>query len=108
MSDEIYSIINLDKYAEGIRKAAADSISEDTSDNLDEYVTVEEVIEIIKKNCLGFDDNNRPMLGEKENNLIFEQCAEWIHNIGLSKLAAKDLIECAWDSELNEMVFWKK
>jgi hypothetical protein len=26
----------------------------------------------------------------------------------LAKLAAKDLVECAWDDECNDMVFWIK
>jgi len=28
------------------------------------------------------------------------------HNVGLAKLASKGLVECAWDNETNEMIFW--
>jgi hypothetical protein len=47
-------------------------------------------------------------LNEERNQQNFEEAATWIHNVGLAKLAAQDLIECAWDDELNEMVFWQK
>jgi hypothetical protein len=47
-------------------------------------------------------------LNEQKNQQIFDEATIWIHNVGLAKLAAQDLVECAWDDELNEMVFWQK
>ena len=32
--------------------------------------------------------------------------AEQIYHSALSKLAADDIIECAWDAEEDKMVFW--
>jgi hypothetical protein len=66
------------------------------------------MVGLVKSNCLGYDDNNYPLLNEDANQKIFDEITIWIHNIGLAKLAAQDLIECAWDDELNEMVFWQK
>lgn len=110
MSDEqIYSIIDVENYATEMRKAAADNISENSSeDNLDEYITIDQMIGLVKVNCLGFDEESRPLLHEKANQKIFEEASIWIHNVGLAKLAGRDLVECAWDSELQEMVFWNK
>ena len=79
-----------------------------TEDNLDNYISIDQMIGLVKTKCLGFDDNNRPLLDEKTNEDIFEETAVWIHNVGLAKLAAQDLVECAWDNELNDMVFWAK
>jgi hypothetical protein len=109
MSEQVYAITDLEGYASQMREAAASSISENSSeDNLDEYITLDQMIGLVKTNCLGFDDNNHPLLNEQKNQYIFEEAATWIHNFGLAKLAAKDFVECAWDDELNEMVFWHK
>ena len=109
MSEEVYAITNIDGYVSQMREAAANSISEESSnDNLDHYISIDQMIGLVKSNCLGFDDNEHPLLDEKSNQKIFEETATWIHNVGLARLAAKDLVECAWDDELNEMVFWHK
>lgn len=109
MEEEVYSITDIHGYVSQIREIAAQSISENSSnDDLDNYINLNQVIDLVKVNCLGFDEENRPLLNEEANQKIFEQTAIWIHNVGLSKLAGMDLIECAWDSELDEMVFWNK
>lgn len=109
MSKEIYAIVDLNGYVSQMREAAAESISEDsTNDNLDNYISLDEMVGLVKSHCLGFDDQDHPLLNEERNQKIFEEAATWINNIGLAKLAAEDLVECAWDDELNEMVFWQK
>lgn len=109
MSQEVYAIIDLNGYTSQMRDAAAKSISENSSnENLDKYISLDQMIGLVKNNCLGYDENDYPLLNEETNQNIFEQTAVWIHNVGLAKLAAEDLVECAWDDELNEMVFWQK
>ena len=109
MSAEVYAITNLDGYAFQMREAAANSISENSSqDNLDDYISIGQVKNLVKSYCLGFDENNYPLLDEENNQKIFDETATLIHGVGLAKLAAKDIVECAWDDELNEMVFWQK
>jgi hypothetical protein len=46
------------------------------------------------------------MLDENANGEIFEQTCVWIHNVGLAKLAAQNLVQCAWSDEDNTMIFW--
>lgn len=106
MSD-LYAIVDLDGYASQIREAAAKSICDTSNDDLNEYITLTQIINMVKENCKGFDEEDRPLLDEDTNEKIFEDTALWITNVGLAKLAAKDLIECAWDDKNNEMVFWK-
>lgn len=109
MEEEVYAIVDVDGYVSQMRQAAANSISENgSSDNLDNYISIDQMLGLVKQNCLGFDDQERPLLNEDANNTIFEQTAVWIHNVGLAKLAAQDLVECAWDSKSNEMIFWAK
>lgn len=106
---QVYTIIDIEGYAQQIRKEAAKSISEGSkNEELDEYISIEQIIGLVNNNCLGFDEEDRPQLNETLNRKIFEETAIWIHNVGLAKLAAKDFVECAWDDEINEMVFWQK
>ena len=105
---EVYAIIDLEGYASQMREAAAKSICPENADNLDEYISLGQMTNLVEEFCLGHDDENRPLLDEDTNVQIFEETALWIHNIGLAKLAAQDLVECAWDDKTNDMVFWSK
>jgi hypothetical protein len=105
---KVYAIVDLDGYAIQMREAAAKSISSENNDNLDEYISLKQMTNLVEEFCLGHDDENHPLLDEDTNEKIFEETSIWIHNIGLARLAAQDSIECAWDDETNEMVFWAK
>lgn len=105
---EVYAITNLEGYATQMRDAAAKSLSENHNDNLDDYISINQIVNLVKNECVGFDDEDRPLLDEDTNEKIFENTAVWIHNVGLAKLAAQDLVECAWDDKSNEMIFWAK
>ena len=107
MSD-VYAIVDLDGYASQMRIAAAQSVSEDDGYDLDEYISLKQMINLVEEFCLGHDDQDRLLLNEETNEQIFEETAVWIHSVGLAKLAAQDLVECAWDDNFNEMVFWTK
>lgn len=107
MSD-LYAIVDLDGYASQIREAAAKSLCDTSNDDLNEYISLTQIINMVKENCKGFDEENRPLLDEDTNEKIYEDTAVWIHSVGLAKLAGQDLIECAWDDKNNEMVFWAK
>jgi hypothetical protein len=109
MGNQVYSITDVQGYVSQMREAAANNISKNSSeDNLDNYISINQMIGLVESNCLGYDDNNHPLLNEDNNQKIFEEVSVWIHNVGLAKLAAENLVECAWDDELNEMVFWHK
>lgn len=103
---EVYAITDLEGYANEMRIAAAKSLSANEEDNLDDYISIHQMINLVKSECVGYDNKDRPLLNEETNEEIYEKTVVWIHNVGLAKLAAKGLVECAWDSKANEMVFW--
>jgi len=107
-NNEIYAIVNLAGYAQEMRQAAANAIVENSDEDLDSYISIDQMIGLVKSHCVGFDEKDRPLLNEDTNEEIFELAVDWIHNVGLAKLAADDLVECAWDDESNEMIFWAK
>lgn len=107
MSD-CYVIVDLDGYVKEVRTSVAKSIAASSQDNLDEYISLEQMKSLVNSWCVGFDDEDRPILDEDSNGEIFEDALVWMTNVGLAKLAANDMIECAWDDNANEMVFWAK
>lgn len=107
MDNRTYALTDVHGYAFDMRLAAADHICENNDeDDLDSYISINQILNIIEEQNLGYDDENRPLINQQITEDIFETIAVWIHNVGISKLAGLNLIECAWDSELNDMVFW--
>lgn len=109
MSDnQIYSITDLDGYASSIRVSVANSFAEGHTEDLDEYITIEQSKDIIIGYSLGQDEDGNYLIDEESFNNSFDDMREWFYEAGLSKLAAKGLVECAWDDDLNQMIFWVK
>jgi hypothetical protein len=106
MSDNIYAITDLDGYASSIRESVAHSFAEEYTENLDEYITIDQAKNIIVAYSLGQDEENNYLVDEESFNDAFDDIREWFYEAGLSKLAAKGLVECAWDDDLNQMIFW--
>jgi hypothetical protein len=103
---EVYAITDLEGYAYEMRTAAAKSLSANKKDNLDDYISIHQMINLVRSECVGYDHKDRPLLNEESNEQIYEKTVIWMHNVGLAKLASKGLVECAWDNETNEMIFW--
>ena len=104
--EPIYSITDLQNYAIYIRDSAASSFAEDYTENLDDFISVQQVINLIKKHSLGTDKNGDLMIDSDAFDNTFDDIRTWLYGVGLAKLSAKGIIECAWDNDLNEMVFW--
>ena len=101
-----YSIKDVVGYATEMRQSVASSFKEDYKENLDDFISIDQTISVIENNSLGSDDNGYFLIDEDGHDQIFEEISIWIFNVGLAKLAANGHIECAWDSDLNEMIFW--
>jgi hypothetical protein len=103
---EIYSISDLDMYAKSMRKNAALSFTELYTENLDDFISINQMVDLIKTNCVGEDEDGNLLIDEDSYNKTFDEVRVWLYNVGLAKLAAVGRVECAWDNELNEMIFW--
>jgi hypothetical protein len=103
---ETYSIVDLEGYAKAMRDGAASSFEKDYTENLDDFITIEQVINLIKNNNLGLDDEGNYLINSDIFDEVFNQIREWLYGVGLSKLVSKGYVDCAWDDEANEMVFW--
>lgn len=105
---EVHAIMNLERYAIYIRRRAAISFSEQYEEDLDDFVTVKQTMDMIVGHSIGQDENGLYLINEESHKDLFEEVRLRIYNAGLSKLAAKDMLECAWDDNKGEMVFWAK
>lgn len=103
---ETYSIVDLEGYAKAMRDGAASSFEKDYTENLDDFITIKQVINLIKNNNLGLDDEGNYLINSDIFDEVFNQIREWLYGVGLSKLVSKGYVDCAWDDESNEMVFW--
>jgi hypothetical protein len=103
---EPYVIIDLDGYVYDMRAAAAKSIAPDSNENLDDYISLNQMKNLVNEFSLGYDDEDQVIIDEEGNLSVFENATTWITNVGLAKLAAAGELECAWDSNINSMIFW--
>ena len=102
---EKYIINEFDKFAEEIREIVARNMGADDIEDINEYITVNQVKGLLIEHASEV-KNNKPVLDERG---LFDACEDiqaLITDSGLSKLAAKGLIECSWSDEENDFIFW--
>ena len=104
--DTTYSITDLDGFAQSIRDGAARSISENYTENLEEFITIEQVKNLIEQNHIGYDDDGLLQINENVFDNLFDYIRNDIYQVALSRLSSNGYVECAWDDDSNEMVFW--
>lgn len=106
--NDVYSIVDLTAYANAVRENSASSLSSNHQEDLDEFIKISETINIIESHSLGLDDDDNHIIDNDTHSEIVDDVSNWIFNIGLAKLAGSNQLECAWDDDSNEMVFWKR
>jgi len=104
--NDCFVINDIEKLAFSIRKNAALTISTDTNEDLDTFISIEQMKNLIYNYTIRTDDGDL-ILDEEGYEQIFDETSSWIVNVGLAKLAGENKIECAWDDEINDMVFWQ-
>jgi len=109
-----YSITDSLEFARIMRNCAAESLSEEytgeaksyTDADLDGIVTLAQIESIISEHSLGVDEEDQEIIDTDMFNNIFDETRNIIYQSAMSQLAAKGLVECAWDDEKNKMIFW--
>ena len=102
-----FSIVNMKEYCKSIVNIAAKEMKTN-SDEILEFVSLKQIEGIINENCIEHNEENQPIINvESHINIINEVC-KIVQSTALSKLAADGYLECAWDEETNDMIFWTK
>ena len=105
--DRVMAVVDMDGYVEEIARAVTEELSPGTNpSDLYNYCTKEQIVGIVQENCLGFSEDDEPLINFEVFNTIFNSVLQRVQNGALSKLAAEGYLECAWDDEINDMVFW--
>jgi hypothetical protein len=102
---DYYKIKNINLFSKSIRKNVALCFPDSYSTQIDELISVGQTENLVKQYS-EISSNDEFLVSENNYNLIFDNIKAWIYNRSLSKLASSGEIECAWDSESNEMIFW--
>lgn len=105
--DQVMAVVDIDGYVEEIAKAVTEELSPGSNHkDLYYYCTKQQIVGIVEENCLGFSENNEPLINFEVFHNIFHSVLQRVQNGALSQLAAEGYLECAWDDDLNDMVFW--
>lgn len=70
------------------------------------YCSTNEIEVIIKDNAVGEDASGRSIITIESYNQIIDDVISRIQSAVLARLASEGHLECGWDDELNDMVFW--
>ena len=109
-----FAITNLKTFCKGVRDEATKclSVTNVRDSNIDDFITIKQCIDIVSDVC-GESKNIKKLVRDykliiNEDNYvdIVFSIAQQIYQSALSKLAAEDIIQCAWSSKQNKMVFW--
>ena len=102
-----YVITKMGKFCKAIIREAANGLSQKKQNgNINDFITIEQCKQIVESQCDIAEDTGEYTINEKSYWNIIIKVSEQIYQSALSKLAADDIIECAWDDDTNKMVFW--
>jgi hypothetical protein len=73
---------------------------------LDEFITIDQCSKILRKRCLK-EDEELIITNDILSDSVLE-ISEQMYASALSKLAAADILESAWDEDEQDFVFWRK
>lgn len=104
---EYYVITDIYKFSTVMRRESLKVLYEEIKDEeIDKYITVEQCSSILKR--LSHKIDGKLYLNEDMYINMLKEISSQIHQSALSKLASQDIIECAWDDDSEQMVFWVK
>jgi hypothetical protein len=105
--EETLSVVDMEGYIEHLATFLCKEFApQATSKDVYVFCSPKQIESIIHDSCLGFDENDNPIINAKIYAQICDSIFRTVQNASLSKLASDGYLECAWDDDLNDMVFW--
>lgn len=105
IDEAVFSITDFDAFCDTLRSKVASSFNESYDEDLDQFITLQQVKQLIMAKSLGRTKKGEYLINGHIFDESFDDIRVWMYNVGLAKLAAKDLIDVVWDDEDNEFVF---
>ena len=108
MKDPLMKITNVAKFSQFIvYNTIKDCGIEIKRKEIKNYINNKNIEEIVKQYAHR-DKNNNLMVNNRIVQKIQNELMDWILGVTLAKLAAKDELDCYWDSKRNCMIFSTK
>jgi len=91
---DVYTISDLRAYASEMRLAAAKEISENAdAEDARRHLPDEQVFRIVRRHCLGFDDDGHPQLNEQRNQNVYAEIRVSLYCAGIAEIAANESVD---------------
>jgi hypothetical protein len=105
MMSNYIKIRNLKLFTKSTRKNIVMVFPRKYSYQIDNLISLSQTENLVRKYIEpGY--NNEFIISDDKYDLLCNEIKKWIYNASLSLVASSGTIECAWDDESNEMIFW--
>ena len=105
MMNNYIKIKNLKLFSKSIRKNVVTIFPKQYSYQIDSLISVSQTEKLVRQYIEpGYNDEF--ILSDENYDLLCNTIKKWIYNSSLSLVASSGIIECAWEDESNEMIFW--
>jgi hypothetical protein len=98
-------IRNLNLFVKSVRKNIVMIFPRQYYYEVDNLISLKQTESIVRK-YIEPSYNDEFILSEDNYELLCNEIKKWIYNRSLSMVASSGEIECSWDDDSNEMIFW--
>lgn len=104
--DAVYKVKDLEEYCKSIAKRTSEEFDVENWKEILDYISLEQIEQIARDFSLGESDDGFLIINEEKYLLAIEEVLTRVQSLIIAKLASEGFLECAWDDEINDMVFW--
>lgn len=105
MMSNYIKIRHLKLFTKSIRKNVVMVFPRKYSYQIDNLISLSQTEKLVKRYIEpGYNDEF--IISEANYHILCDEMKKWIYNSSLSQVASSGIIDCAWDNESNEMIFW--
>ena len=105
MMTNYIKIRDLKLFSKSIRKNVVMVFPRKYSYQIDNFISLSQTEKLVRQ-YIEPSYNNEFILSDENYDLLCNEIKKWIYNASLSLVASSGIIECAWNDESNEMIFW--
>jgi len=99
------TIKNIKLFTKSIRKNVIMIFPRSYYNQADRLISLKQTESLVREHIEpGYNDEF--IISGENYDLLCDEIKKWIYNSSLSIVASSGKIECAWDDDSNEMVFW--
>lgn len=100
-----FNIRNIKLFTQSVRKNVVMIFPRSYFYQVDNLISLNQTENLVRKYIEpGYNDEF--IISETNYNYLCTEIQKWIYNSSLNLVASSGKIECAWDDDSNEMIFW--